>query len=34
MQRRVVLWVLGAFCTSPTIGIEVLASLVPIHLYL
>jgi len=34
MQRRVVLWILEAFCTSPTLGIEALAGLIPIHLHL
>jgi len=32
MQRRAVLWILEAFCTSPIL--EIIARLVPIHLYL
>ena len=34
MQRKAALWILGAFRTSPTGGIEALAGLIPIHLYL
>src|SRR5882762_3793996 len=34
MQRRAALWVLGAFRTSPTVAIEALAGLIPIHLHL
>ena len=34
MQRKAALWILGAFRTSPTGGIEALADLIPIHLYL
>ena len=34
MQRKVILKILGAFCTSPTLGIETIAGLIPIHLYL
>ena len=34
MQRKAVLWILGAFHTSPTGGIEALAGLIPIHLHL
>jgi len=34
MQRKAALWILDAFCTSPTGGIEVLESLIPIQLYL
>jgi len=34
MQCKAVLWVLGAFCTSPTGGIEALAGLIPIYLHL
>ena len=34
MQCKAALWIPGAFCTSPTGGIEVLAGLIPIHLYL
>jgi len=34
MQCKAALWVLGAFCTSSTGGIEALAGLIPIYLYL
>jgi len=34
MQYKAALWVLGAFCTSSTGGIEALAGLIPIYLYL
>ena len=34
MQRKAALWILGAFCTSSTGGIEALAGLIPIHLHL
>ena len=34
MQHKAALWILGAFCTSPTSGIEALAGLIPIHLHL
>ena len=34
MQRKAALWILGAFRTSPTGGIEALAGLIPIHLHL
>jgi len=34
MQRKAALWILGAFCTSPTGGIEALVGLIPIHLHL
>ena len=34
MQCKAALWILGAFCTSPTSGIEALADLIPIHLHL
>jgi len=34
MQRKAALWILGAFCTSPTGRIEALAGLIPIHLHL
>jgi len=34
MQRRVVLWILEAFRTSPILEIKVIARLVPIHLHL
>jgi len=34
MQWRAVIWILGAFHTSPTIDIKAIAGLIPIHLYL
>ena len=34
MQQRVVLWILETFWTSPSLGIEAIASLIPIHLHL
>ena len=34
MQRKAALWILGTFRTSSTGGIEALAGLIPIHLYL
>jgi len=34
MQRKTTLWILDAFCTSPTGGIKALAGLIPIHLHL
>ena len=34
MQRRAMLWIVGAFCTSLTTGIEAIASLISIHLYI
>jgi len=34
MQYKATLWILGAFCTSSTGGIEALAGLIPIYLYL
>ena len=34
MQIRAAIWILGVFYTSPTEEIEVLADLIPIHLYL
>jgi len=34
MQRRAALWITGAFQTSPTEGIEAIAGLIPISLYL
>ena len=34
IQRRVALWILGAFYTSSILGIEAIASLVPIYLHL
>ena len=34
MQRKAALWILGAFCTSPTGRIKTLAGLIPIYLHL
>ena len=34
MQQRAALWIIGAFKTSPTMGIETIAGLTPIHLHL
>ena len=34
MQCKAALWILGAFCTSLTGGIEALAGLIPIYLHL
>ena len=34
MQRKAALWILGAFRTSPTGGLEALAGLIPIQLHL
>ena len=34
MQCKAALWILGAFRTSPTGGIEALTGLIPIHLHL
>jgi len=34
MQRRAAIWILGAFKTSPTEGLEAIAGLIPIKLYL
>jgi len=34
MQRRAAIWILGAFKTSPSEGIEALAGLIPIEYYL
>jgi len=34
MQRRAAIWILGAFKTSPTFGIEAIVGLIPINLYL
>ena len=34
IQRRAVLWILGAFCTSPSAGIKAITGLLPIYLYL
>ena len=33
MQHKAALWILGAFCISPTGGIKALAGLIPIHLH-
>ena len=34
MQQRAALWIRGMFWTSPTLGVEAISELVPIHLYL
>jgi len=34
MQCRAVLWILGTFCTSSTLGIEAITGLISIHLHL
>ena len=34
MQRRAAIWILGAFKTFPSFGIEAIAGLMPINLYL
>jgi len=34
MQRRVAIWILGAFKTSPTEDIEALTGLIPIKLHI
>jgi len=34
MQWRAALWISGAFCTSPILGIEAISGLVPIYLHL
>ncbi|KXN80879.1 hypothetical protein AN958_06944 [Leucoagaricus sp. SymC.cos] len=34
MQHWAVIWIMGAFCTSPSGGVEALAGLIPIHLHL
>ena len=34
MQRKAAIWILGAFRTSPTGGVEALAGLMPINLHL
>jgi len=34
MQRRVAIWILGAFKTSPSYSIEAIAGLIPIKLHL
>jgi len=33
MQRRAAIWILGAFYTLPSFGIEVIAGLIPIYLH-
>ena len=33
MQCKAALWILGAFCISPTGGIKALADLIPIYLH-
>jgi len=34
IQRRAVIWILGAFKTSPSFGIEAIVGLMPINLHL
>jgi len=34
MQRKAAIWILGAFKTSPSFGIEAIVGLMPINLYL
>jgi len=34
MQRRATIWILGAFKTSPTEGIEAIAGIIPIKFHL
>ena len=34
MQRRAALWITGAFRTSPNVGVEAIAGVIPIHLHL
>lgn len=34
MQRRAVIWILGAFCTLSLFGIEAIVDLIPIYLHL
>jgi len=34
IQRKVALWILGAFQTSPTLGVEAISGLIPIYLNL
>ena len=34
MQCRAAIWILGAFQTSPSFGIEAITELIPIHLHL
>jgi len=34
MQQRAALWITGVFQTSPSLGVEAIARLVPIHLHL
>ena len=33
MQQRSAIWIMG-FCTSPTLGVEAITGLIPIHLHL
>ena len=34
MQRRATIWILDAFQTLPSFGIEAIAGLIPVHLHL
>ena len=34
MQQRATFWISSAFCTFPTVYIEAISGLIPIHLYL
>jgi len=34
IQQKAAIWILGAFCTSPTIGIEAITDLILTHLHL
>ena len=34
MQQRAVIWILEAFCTLPTMGIEAIVGLIPIQSHL
>jgi len=34
LQKRATLWILGVFKTSPSLGIEAIARLIPINLHL
>jgi len=34
MQKQAVIWILGAFKTSPLFGVEAIAGLIPIKLHL
>ena len=34
LQQRAVLWISGAFCVSPSGGIEAILGLIPIHLHI